>query len=59
MFWIFSLTDYTDNTDIILETRIKDKDFRNKDLRILGFRGFNRPGMNRIEGILQDLIGLG
>jgi len=35
------------------ETRIsgqgfQDKDFRNKDLRISGFRGLNRPGINRI-----------
>ena len=27
-------------TDLVLETRILGLDFRNKDLRILGFRGF-------------------
>ena len=35
-----SLTDYTDYTDLVLETRILGLDFRNEDLRILGLRGF-------------------
>jgi hypothetical protein len=35
-----SLTDYTDYTDLVLETRILGLDFRNEDFRILGFRGF-------------------
>ena len=28
-------------TDLVLETRILGLDFRNEDLRILGFRGFS------------------
>jgi len=39
--------------------QIRDKDFGNEDLRIKGFKGFNRYGMNRMEGILGDLIGMG
>ena len=27
----------------------QDKDFRNEDFRILGLKGFNRSGMNRIK----------
>jgi len=56
--FFFSLTDYTDNTDF-RNKDFRNEDFRNKDFRIEGLRGFNRSGMNRIEVILRDLIGLG
>ena len=53
----YSLTDYTDYTDIVFGTRILGLDFRNKDFRILGFRGLSfRNEDFRILGLRGFLI---